>query len=75
VDLLKHMLETDHQHTPEETIEVIIQPAEATYPAYTSLEEVLPDIVNGHVIVVTEGDRPIGILTKIDVLDFISQEI
>lgn len=75
VDLLKHMLERDHAHSPEETIEPIVQAPQATYPAHTSLEEVLPDIVSGNVIVVTEGDRPVGILTKIDVLDFISQEI
>lgn len=75
VDLLKHMLERDHTHSAGETIEPIVQAAQATYPAHTSLEEVLPDIVSGNVIIVTEGDRPVGILTKIDVLDFISQEI
>jgi predicted transcriptional regulator len=36
---------------------------------------VLPALVEGHVVLVTEGDRPVGILTKIDALDFISQEI
>ena len=75
VDLLKHMLERDHTHSASETIEAIVQAPQATYPAHTSLEEVLPDIVSGNVIIVTEGDRPVGILTKIDVLDFISQEI
>lgn len=73
VDLLKHMLEKDHAHFPEETVAEIVQPAEAVFPAHCSLEEVLPQIVEGYVVLVTEADRPIGILTKIDVLDYIAQ--
>lgn len=75
VDLLNHMLETDHEHSLDETIASIVQPAEAVYSGQTSLEEVLPSIVNGNVVLVTEQDRPIGILTKIDVLDFMAQGI
>lgn len=73
VDLLNHMLKSDHTHSPSETIEPIVQSASATYPAVETLEQVLPDIVAGNVIIVTDGPRPVGILTKIDVLDFISQ--
>lgn len=36
---------------------------------------VMPDKMSQEKIHVTEGDRPVEILTKIDVLDFISQEI
>jgi cystathionine beta-synthase len=72
VDLLMHML-NGHQHSPGETIDSIVQPAEAVFPIQASLEEVLPSIVDGYVILVTEADRPVGILTKIDVLDFIAQ--
>jgi cystathionine beta-synthase len=72
VDLLMHML-NGHQHSPDETIASIVQPAEAVFPIQASLEEVLPSIVDGYVILVTEADRPVGILTKIDVLDFIAQ--
>ncbi len=75
VDLLNHMLETNHEHSAEETIASIVQPAEAVFPGQTSLEEVLPSIVEGYVVLVTEQDRPIGILTKIDVLDFMAQGI
>jgi cystathionine beta-synthase len=75
VDLLMHMLAGDHIHTPDESIAGTVQPAEAVFSAQSSLEEVLPSIVDGYVVLVTEGDRPIGILTKIDVLDFISQEV
>jgi cystathionine beta-synthase len=73
VDLLKHMLEAGHDHSPEETIAPIVQPAEAIFPAQTPLQEVLPAVVDGYVILATEAGRPVGILTKIDVLDFIAQ--
>lgn len=75
VDLLKHMLQGGHTHTPDETIAAIVQPARATFPSHTLLEEVLPAVVEGQVILVSEGDRPAGILTKIDILDFIAHEI
>ena len=75
VDLLEHMLEGNHEHSPNETIAGIVQPAQAVFSSTSALEEVLPSIVEGHVVLVTEADRPAGILTKIDVLDFISQEL
>jgi cystathionine beta-synthase len=75
IDLLKHMLDGGHTHSLDETIAPIVQPTQAIFPAQSSLEEVLPTIVEGHVVLVTEAERPIGILTKIDVLDFIAQEI
>ena len=75
VSLLKHMIEGQSGRSPADTIENLVQLAQATYPAYTQLEEVLGAVVDGNAILVTEGDRPAGILTKIDLLDYISQEI
>ncbi|RPI32804.1 MAG: cystathionine beta-synthase [Chloroflexota bacterium] len=75
VDLLKHMLEVNHDHSAEETVESIVRKADAVVPSHTALEAVLPAIVEGRVVLVTEADRPVGILTKIDVLDFIAQEM
>jgi cystathionine beta-synthase len=75
VDLLKHMLLTDHTHSHEETISKIIRPAESVFTTMTPLEAALPSIVEDHVVLVSEANRPVGILTKIDVLDFIAQEI
>ncbi len=72
VDLLKHMLEAGHEHSQAETIAAIVQPAEAVFPIHASLEEALPAVMEGNVILVTEGDHPAGILTKIDMLDFIA---
>ena len=75
VDLLKYMLEAGQHIDPEATIAPILQEAQSTYPSHTLLEEVLPDIIEGYVILVTENKRPFGILTKIDILDYIAQEI
>jgi cystathionine beta-synthase len=74
VDLLKHMLDLGHKHSPDETIAEILEPIKSVYPANTPLEIVLPSIVNGEVVLVTDGSRPTGILTKIDVLDYIAHE-
>jgi cystathionine beta-synthase len=75
VDLLKHMVEARHPHSAEETITNIIEPPPPSFPVHTPLEEVLPHFVESPVILVTEADRPIGILSKIDILDFIAQTI
>ena len=75
VDLLKHLFEARHTHEPEETIESII---ELSIPVFTSnafLEEVLPRFFESPVILVTEEEHPVGILTKIDVLDFMARRI
>jgi cystathionine beta-synthase len=72
VDLLKHMLEARHDHSADETVAAIVQPAQAVFPLHASLEDVLPSVMEGNVILITEGDHPVGILTKIDVLDFIA---
>jgi cystathionine beta-synthase len=75
VDLLKHMLQTNLAHSHEETVSNIIRPADAVFTTTTPLEAALSSIVEDHVVLVSEADRPVGILTKIDVLDFIAQEI
>ncbi|MCK6584625.1 MAG: cystathionine beta-synthase [Anaerolineales bacterium] len=75
VDLFKHVFETRHTHEPEETIESIV---ELSIPVFTSdafLEDVLPKFFESPVVLVTEEERPVGILTKIDVLDFIARRI
>lgn len=75
ISLLKHMLESKHTHSPEETISEIVSPTQTVFPSDTSVETVLPVIMDGQVVLVTEQDHPVGILTKIDVLDYIAQGI
>lgn len=75
VDLLQHLLEPGHVHSADETIADIIRPAKAVFPADTPLEAVLPAILDGNVVLLAEANRPVGILTKIDIVDFSSREI
>ncbi len=75
IGLLDHMLSHEHTHSADETVESVVQPVKTTFPPTALLEEVLPTIAAGEVVLVTRGQRPIGILTKIDVLDYIAQEI
>jgi predicted transcriptional regulator len=75
VELLQHMVNGGHQHTPDETIAEIVRPTEAVFSVSTPLEHTLPAFTQDQAVLVTEADRPIGILTKIDILDFISGKI
>ncbi len=74
VDLLKYMLESGAGHSPDESIAAIVQPARAVYAADTPLGDVLQAFIEGQVILVTDAGKPSGILTKIDLLDFMTQE-
>lgn len=73
VDLLKHLLDGGLHPPSGDMILDIVQQAQAVYPSHTLLEDVLPEIIDGYVILVTEADKPVGILTKIDILDFLAQ--
>lgn len=74
VDLLNHMLDK-HEHTQEEPIDPLVQNASAVFPPETSLEEAMPSLKSGLALIVVEDSRPIGILTKIDVLDYVAGKI
>ena len=74
VDLLNHMLEK-HEHTNEETIDAMVQNAGAVFPPETPLEEAMPSLTAGYALIVAEHSKPIGILTKIDVLDYVAGKI
>ncbi len=75
VELLNHMLEAAHEHTPEETIAAIVRPVERAFGPHTTLEEVRPHLSAGEVILVVEDQRPAGILTKIDLLDYLAARL
>jgi cystathionine beta-synthase len=74
VDLLNHMLE-EHKHSQDETIDGLVQNASAVFPSEATLEAAMPSLRNGLAIIVVEGSRPAGILTKIDVLDYVAGRI
>jgi cystathionine beta-synthase len=74
VDLLSHMLDT-HDHSHDEAIDPLVQNAGAVYPPETTLEEAMLSLKIGYALIVVENSRPVGILTKIDVLDYVAGKI
>jgi cystathionine beta-synthase len=73
IDLLKYLVEDNHLQRPEATISGIMRPAQNVFSSSTPVETVLPAIMENQVVLVTEENHPVGILTKIDILDFITQ--
>jgi cystathionine beta-synthase len=74
VELLTHMLNSDHEHPPDETIEAMIDRQVRTERSTTPLVDVLPELMQRKVVVLTdEIDRPVGILTIIDALEYLAQ--
>ncbi len=71
VDLLNHMLDA-HNHNQNQAIDGLIQNAKAVFPPDTTLDDAMPMLTQGFALIVVEGGRPTGILTKIDVLDFVA---
>jgi predicted transcriptional regulator len=52
-----------------------VQNAGAVFPPDTTIEATLPSLTAGYALLVAENSRPIGILTKIDVLDYVAGKI
>lgn len=72
-DLLTHLLESKAARPGEDTIKGLLQPAPPSLPAHTPLADAMPDLVRHNAVLVNDGGRVVGILTKIDVLDFIQR--
>lgn len=74
VDLLSHLL--DHQeHSQDEPVDPLVQNAQAVYPAESTLDEAMPALTEGYALIVVDNAQPVGILTKIDVLDYVAGAI
>jgi cystathionine beta-synthase len=74
VDMLNHMLE-EHDHSNDESIDPLVQNADSVFPPETSLEDAMNSLKSGYALVVVENSKPTGILTKIDVLDYVAGKI
>ena len=72
VDLLNHVLENGHNHSPDESIDPLVQNAKAVFPSGASLGEAMPLLTAGYALIIAENGKPTGILTKIDVLDYVA---
>jgi cystathionine beta-synthase len=72
VDLLNHMLNVDHKHQPDETIETMVNKDVAKINSNQPFDAVLPDLMQSKMIILTDDDgRPEGILTMIDALEYV----
>jgi cystathionine beta-synthase len=75
VDLLEHLLSDSHVHDPDETIAAIVNPNVLTVSPDASIEQVLPAFEQGKLVAVTSGEYPVGILTKIDLIDYLAGQM
>lgn len=73
VDLLNHLLGSDHKHVADETVEDIIdqESAEVIGPE-TSLAVLSEVFRQGKVAVVCEEDKVMGIVSKIDLIEYLA---
>lgn len=69
-DLFNAMLMGEHD--PQEPIESIVNPHVETVSPETSLEVVSEIFTRGNVAVVIEDDKVVGIVTKIDLIDYLA---
>ncbi len=76
VDLLNHLLSASHQHAESETIEDIINPeaAEVVGPE-TALGYLSEVFRTGKVAVVCEGTHVVGIVSKIDLIEYLAGKL
>lgn len=74
VDLLLHMLSSNHTHAREETIAELIDTNVTVVRPGTPLETLMTVFSNTDVAVISTGKKVEGILTKIDILDFLASQ-
>ncbi|MCW5878673.1 MAG: cystathionine beta-synthase [Anaerolineales bacterium] len=72
-DLLTFLLDGKNERPGEQPIESLLQPAPPSLSAEMVLGDAMSELLAHGAILVTDGGKPIGILTKIDVLDFIQR--
>jgi len=75
VELLDHLLTADHTHAPDETIESLVRTRVATVSPDTPLETLMSILSTHRVVIVLEGEAAAGIITKIDLLDFMASQV
>ena len=76
IDLLKHMLTGGHEHERDETIEELIDRSVPIVQPNTPLETLMGIFSEQRaVVVITSGNKVHGILTQIDLLDFLAARV
>ena len=59
----------------DQTVATLVKNADSVFPPETSLIEAMTSLKDGLALPVVENSRPVGILTRIDVLDFLAEKI
>ncbi|MGQ0603533.1 MAG: pyridoxal-phosphate dependent enzyme, partial [Anaerolineales bacterium] len=72
VELLNHLVLDSHRHSPDEPISDLMRTDVATIAPDASLESLMSVFVNRNAAVMLDGGRVVGILTKIDILDYLA---
>jgi cystathionine beta-synthase len=78
IDLLNHMLMISHEHSADETVAEVIQRNVKTVTPDATLDQVMGMFVRGDDVVLVvpgngkSGSGVLGILTKIDILDYVA---
>ncbi len=75
VDLLDHMLFGEHEHDAQETIGPIVNPDTAVVDPDTSLAVLGEIFSRGKVAIVMDKGKVAGILTKIDLIDYLADKV
>ena len=76
IDLLNHMLVSNHAaHDPHETIEDIVDQSVPVVMPNTPLETLMGIFSQHNAVIIASGQEVQGILTKIDILDFLSTQV
>ena len=76
VNLLTHILDADHQHVRGESIEPIINRNPLVVASNAPMNELLSKVNEAGVAIITDDNQHVeGILTKIDLLDFLSAQV
>lgn len=75
VDLLNHMLKVDHEYKPNETIEMMVNREVPRAHSKQLFDQVIPELMSAKMVILTdENDRPEGILTMIDALEYVTRK-
>jgi cystathionine beta-synthase len=75
VTLLDHLLDTEHQHTPDETIRPLIDRNVPVISPGAPLQTLMDIFAKNSVAMIVDGNKLRGILTKIDLLDYLSAQV
>lgn len=75
IALLNHILLSNHVHDHDETIESIVDKNVPVVRPNTPLETLMPILSNSNVVMIVSNGELQGILTKIDILDFLATQV